>query len=256
MTDVIIYEQPLMNEIVRTCLRLEQVFGTIEHFLEQCSIWDYRAGMWALTDAMSILDRPDFKGKITQELLRYKTSLQQLQNHKDVDNEKLQPFITQIEENIDFLDSHHGKLGDSLRDNVFLTTIRHNLQKAGGACDFETPNYHYWLYQTKLDQHGDLEKWYGELAPVKKLISLMLQLIRDSTEFTTTNAASGSYQQILDPNLPYQLLRIAIPKSSNVFPEVSVGRHRFSICFRKPSTTEHTVQIKDDLKFQIACCKL
>lgn len=62
MTDSIIYEQPL-NEIVRTCLRLEHVFHSAHHFLAKSNTWDYRAAVRALTEIMAILDRPDFKGK-------------------------------------------------------------------------------------------------------------------------------------------------------------------------------------------------
>lgn len=255
MSDVIIYEQPL-NEIIRTCLRLEHVFLNSDYFISKSNEWNYRASMRSLTEAMAILDRPDFKGKIKQELIRYKSSLHSLQDHKDVDSSKLQKFINDIEISIKYLDNHSGKLGDNLRENDFLTNIRHNLQKAGGSCDFESPNYHYWLSHPKVEQHENLEKWFAQLSPVKDLIYLMLRSIRDSTHFETVTANSGSYQQALESNQPYQLLRVAIKESVIAFPEMSVGRQRFSICFRSPSTTEHTEQLKTDIKFSIACCKL
>lgn len=251
----IIYEQPL-NEIVRTCLRLEHVFHSAQHFLSKHNTWDYRAALRAITDIMAILDRPDFKGKIKQELIRYKSSLKTIQDHKEVNKVQLQTFINQIEENIEYIDSLHGKLADDLRENDFLTNIRHNLQKAGGTCDFDSPNYHYWLSNDALDQHAELKHWFSKLDKIEALITLMLQSIRDSTEFEKAEASCGSYQRTLETNQPYQLLRVAIDKKIAVFPEMSVGKQRFSICFRSPSTTQHTEQVKEDISFKIACCKL
>ncbi len=255
MTNVIIYEQPL-NEIVRTCLRLEHVFQRTDHFLSKDTSWDYRAAMRSLTETMAILDRPDFKGKVKQELMRYKTGFKNLQDHKHVNNDRLDNFILEIEQHIQYLDSTTGKLADNLRDNDFLTSIRHNLQKAGGSCDFDMPNYHYWLSNETSEQRSELKQWSNQLDKVKSLIYLMLKSIRDSTHFEHAEAHCGSYQQALESNQPYQMLRIAINKNIAVFPEMSVGRQRFSVCFRQPSTTSHTEQVKHDVTFKIACCKL
>ncbi len=251
----LIYEQPL-NEIVRTCLRLEHVFQSAEYFLSQENTWDHRAAIRSLTEIMAILDRPDFKGKIKQELLRFKTSLQDLQDHQHVNSHRLQEFIEQIKQYLGYLDSVPGKLGDSLRDNEFLTSIRHNLQKAGGSCNFDMPNYHYWLMNPNITQADELQMWFTQFDEIKNLIYLILASIRDSTTFEMVEAHSGSYQRTLESNQPYQMLRVAIDTKIKVFPEMSVGRQRFSICFREPSTTTHTEQVKYNLRFKLACCKL
>lgn len=130
------------------------------------------------------------------------------------------------------------------------------MQKAGGTCDFDAPNYHYWLSNDALDQRGDLKQWFGQLNKIEALIDLVLQSVRDSTHFETAEAPCGSYQRSLETNQPYQMIRVEIKKNIAVFPEMSVGRQRFSICFRAPSTTQHTEQVKHDVKFKIACCKL
>lgn len=255
MSDSIIYEQPL-NEIVRTCLRLEHVFQCAEHFTQQTDIWGYRAAIRSITEAMAILDRPDFKGKVKQELMRFKTSLQNLQDHHHVNSDRLQKFIEQIKQYIDYLDRVPGKLGDELRDNEFLTNIRHNLQKAGGSCNFDMPNYHYWLVSPNVSRTDEITSWFSQLDEIKNLIYLILESIRNSNTFEIVEANSGSYQRTLETNQPYQMLRVAIDVKTEVFPEMSVGRQRFSICFREPSTASYTEQVKYDLKFKLACCKL
>lgn len=255
MSDAIIYEQPF-NEIVRTCLRLERVFADIENSIAKDNSFDYRITIRSLTDAISILDRPDFKGKLTQELLRYRISFNDLKNHKEINSARLETFISELEKHIEYLNSVTGKLIEPLKKNNFLTNIRHNFQKSGGNCDFDMPNYLYWLTHRNINRREELKTWFAILNPIKNLINFVLASIRNSIDFEQAEAHAGSYQQSLEANLPYQLLRIELEQSTLAFPEMSVGRQRFSICFRRPSTTEHTEQLKETISFRIACCRL
>ncbi|MDX1698603.1 MAG: cell division protein ZapD, partial [Thiohalobacterales bacterium] len=68
-------------------------------------------------------------------------------------------------------------------------------------------------------------------------------------------AEAGIYQKTMDPNLPCQLVRIALPAGAPYFAELSGGRHRFTARFLQFSTADQRAsQTDQDVKFQLACC--
>jgi len=69
------------------------------------------------------------------------------------------------------------------------------------------------------------------------------------------SAEGGVYQKTMDPNLPCQLVRIALPAGSPYFAELSGGRHRFTARFLQFSTADQRAgQTDKDVEFQLACC--
>ena len=68
-------------------------------------------------------------------------------------------------------------------------------------------------------------------------------------------ANEGVYQAQLNPNHPYQLIRIALPSGVPYFAELSGGRHRFTARFLEFSAAEdRTRQTVEDVDFELACC--
>ena len=86
-------------------------------------------------------------------------------------------------------------------------------------------------------------------------IKLILHLTRGSTLFREFTAETGFFQRALDPNIPCQMVRVALPVGSPYYAEISGGRHRFTVrLMRQPSTSERAVQASVDVKFELACC--
>ena len=65
----IYYEQPL-NELVRTCLRLEYLSSLLDYYLETSKAGSAHAALATLLDILQILDRPDIKTKFIAEFHR------------------------------------------------------------------------------------------------------------------------------------------------------------------------------------------
>lgn len=83
----------------------------------------------------------------------------------------------------------------------------------------------------------------------------MLRTIRAAAEADPQVAQSGFYQQGLDPALPAQLVRVGVTVESGVFPEISGGRHRFTIRFLcQPNPVRRPFQTDEDTGFLLACC--
>jgi cell division FtsZ-interacting protein ZapD len=49
---------------------------------------------------------------------------------------------------------------------------------------------------------------------------------------------------------------VLLSKTRNLYPEISVGRHRLSIHFYMLKEHGKAVQVMDDVAFDLACCKL
>lgn len=255
-SETIIYEQPL-NEQMRLCLRLEYLFQQIEYHLEKETAWDSRAVLGALFDVLNVIDRPDLKNKLGQTLNQYLAALLQLEQLPNINRQKLRRMVDQLNKAIDTLHAIQGKVGQVLRTNEFLMTIQQRLSTAAGACSFSMPAYHLWLHQSPRARLKNLASWSEPLESLQKIVNLLLQLTRDSTELKLKVAKAGFYQASLDSSIPYQLLRIQLALSRHeLYPEISVGRHRLTIHFFELNAAGKSGQTKRDVEFGLACCKL
>ena len=82
-------------------------------------------------------------------------------------------------------------------------------------------------------------------------------MLRNSTTPVIENAESGFYQQPIESKLPCQLIRVFLPEDCSYFPEISGGKHRFTIRFMEQSSTSaRPVQTKNTVEFELHCCIL
>lgn len=256
MNPPVIYEQPL-NERIRTLLRLEHLFRQAGFRLKGDTLWDSRAALDALMDIQNVLSRNDLRSEVLKELERHASKLTALETNPNVDSETLQAILDELDLVTDRLHSIDGQIGHGLKNNEFLNSVRQRSSIAGGSCAFDLPAYHYWLQQADDKRKHDLLGWYSEYEAMSSAVGLILRLIRQSTPATPEVAEKGFYQQSLDTNIPFQLLRIILPHESRYFAEVSAGKHRFTVRFMDMvSMEERPVQAGADVDFQLACCVL
>lgn len=256
----IVYEQPL-NEHIRFCLRLEHLFKKIEYYLNNESEWGSRTTLETIIEILTVIDRPDIKTKLCKAISLHANALSQLINkqtalHKEIDENKLRSILEQLNELNENLHSDLGKIGQVLRNNEFISTIQQRATTAGGTSAFSTPAYHLWLQQPSKNRIEHLAGWCENFAKLQMAISFILKLTRESVDLEPIQAKDGFYQANLNPNIPYQMIRISMPINENTYPEISVGRHRFSVHFYNLSTMKRSLQITNDVFFDLACCKI
>lgn len=249
----IIYEQPV-NEHIRVCLRLEYLFNQALYWLRGSSSFESRAAVAAILEVLNVLDRPDLKAKLVKELGRYTTILARFAETPHIDQQKLTAIQKEVEHTLHQLYGIQGRIAQGLRDNEFLNNIRQYLLNPGGGCDFEVPAYHFWLQQPAAERIAQLTHWFGGLRTVQNAVNVTLRLIRQSSPAEIREAHEGFFQTSLDAQAPSQLIRVAVPHSANVYPEISVGRHGISIRFYMLNVGERSSQTRDDIKFQLMCC--
>ena len=253
MKDILIFEQPI-NEYLRACLRLEYLFQQAIYNVRGATIWDSRTTIAAITDILSILDRPDLKTKFTKELSRHLTTLNRLEQVPHIDHQKLAAILLELEDLIDLLNSTTGKIGQELRDNEFINSIRQYLMTPGGAVGFDTPAYQLWLNLPAAERIATFAHWLRSLETVHAAVNLLLKLTRQSCPPQAKVAQNGFYQATLDPQAPCQLVRVGVHAQLNVYPELSVSRHGICIRFFNLTLNERAIQTIQDIPFNLTTC--
>lgn len=251
----IIYEQPL-NEIIRVCLRLEQLFSQLDHQSSDVSILGTRNVVSVIINILQLLDRPDLKAKLAKELTHQASLLVRLENTPEIDQIKLQGILKQLDElSRVFIDSS-GKIGQPLREIELLNNLRLHLTSPGGGCSFDIPVYYHWLHQPVEKRKQTIQSWLAEFNNIRLATSILLQLTREGSKIQKKAAEQGFYQELLDPQINLRLIRVAIPNSIPAYPEISVGRHFLSIRYFSPSIHERPTQYMHNFDFWLSYCTL
>ena len=254
MTDnIIIYEQPL-NELIRVCLRLEQLFHQIDHQITDTSAFGSRNVISAILNVLHLLDRPDLKAKLAKELTHQMSLLARLENTPEIDKTKLSELLKQLEElSRSFIDSNR-KIGQNLREIELLSNLRLHLASPGGGCSFDIPVYYYWLQQSTEIRLATIKSWLSEFNSIRLANSLLLRLVREGSKSLPKTAQQGFYQELLDPQTNLRLVRVMISRDIPAYAEISVGRHFLGVRFFTPNIQERPTQYMHDLQFWLSHC--
>ncbi len=255
MAKAILYEQPL-NERVRTFLRLEHLFCQIDYTLRGYSIWDSRATLNTLVDTLEILSRSDLKTELIKELERHIVKLTSLQQKPGVDKQQLNTILHKLETAQQNLHNLSGQIGQNLREQELISSLRQRMTTPGGTCPIDLPIFHLWLQQAAEVRIEQQEKWNNELNVVREPVALLLAMIREASIPQRQIAPEGFFQQSLDSNLPIQLIQVGVPVELPYFAEISAGKHRLTIRFLEPQPGRRPLQAQETVEFQLTCCTL
>ncbi len=251
-----IYEQPL-NERIRMCLRIETLMKRFIYFTTLKGDWSAYSALLGILEITSLLERGDFKQELMKELERHHSALKSLSSHAGVDKSKLDLTLSKQKHAIDRIHGLGGKLGEHLKRNDFLLAIKQRSTIPGGNCDFDLPALRFWLNQSHENRVKDLRRWVAPYIELESVIELILNVIRDSATPKQVTAEKGFYQQALAPQQSNQLLRISIPANRVYYPEISAGKHRYSVRFLSPIPIDNIpTQVKEDVPFLLSRCSL
>ena len=105
---------------------------------------------------------------------------------------------------------------------------------------------------------SDLYEWVAPYVKLEEVIELILTTIRDSASDKAVVAEKGFYQQSLDTKKSTQLIRIGVDANELIYPEISAGKHRYSVRFMQvnPGGDTMATQVKKDVKFLLSRCSL
>ena len=253
-TELVYYEQPL-SERMRAFLRLEYLFARARFQLSDDNPFCSRGTLETIMEILALIGRSDLKKELIKELERDAATLEGLARNPNVDAKRLEVILDRLRTLLAELRASESAPAQELRHNELLSAVRQRSAIPAGTCDFDLPAYHFWLRGSAEQRAADLTRWLSRFDTLRDAITLSLGLVRDSSTGTRENAPAGFFQRTLDTSQPYQMLRVALPADAPWYPEISAGKHRFTIRFMRASNPEaRAVQAEEDVGFRLLCC--
>src|SRR5690349_24873101 len=173
-----------------------------------------------LFEILEVSSRADLKSDLLQELERQKQVLLSFRNNPEIAQEALTSVVKDIEQASASLFSMTGKIGQYLRENDWLMSIKQRTGIPGGACEFDLLSYHYWLHRPAEERTGQLAPWTGPPYPLRDGPAIILRILRESGRPQQLTAPQGMYQQMLGGKTA-QMLRLRLPPDMPCVPEIS-----------------------------------
>jgi cell division protein ZapD len=249
-----VYEQPL-NEKVRAFLRLEKLFQQYAFHLKHCSDWNNRVSIDSILELLAFTTRSDIKLEILKELERQHTRLERLSKRPQIDQSQLSSILSDIQKRIGELQAIKGQVGQDTKNIELLAAIAQKSSVPGNICEFDLPAFKHWLMLPGDIRRKHIESWYRPFSPLDRAVQLILDVLRHSAEDTDEIAEKGFFQKSLDTNQSIQLLRISVDSDHGCYPEISAGKHRFSVRFMKNNDPAiRPEQCQQDVQFKLKMC--
>ena len=253
---MISYEYPL-NERVRTLLRLEDLFQRLEYFLSKHEALQHHAALLLLFEIYEVASRADLKSELMQELERQKQALEPLRGNPEISERALDNVLRQIDQSSSQLYQSSGKIGQELRENEWLMSIKQRTSIPGGICEFDLPSYHYWLHLPPEQQRHDLDTWLAPFQALREASAIVLRLLRSSGKTSLQIAHQGLYQQMMTGRVA-QMVCVSLAPDYACVPEISANKYALNIRFMTlPGPERERPRTADfDVPFELTFCNL
>jgi len=249
---LIVYEYPF-NERIRTLLRLEDLYERFSFFVQQSHPLQHHVALATMFEMLEVAGRADLKSDLLQELERQKHTLLGFKSNPNVEPQRLNAVLDEVDRVSAALMAAQGKTGQHIRENEWLMSIRGRTIIPGGACEFDLPSYHAWQHRPTQDRLADIYGWFAPMEPLFNAIDLALQLLRESGRASSLVAKSGSYQQMLQGRL-YQMLRLIVDDNLGVIPEISANKYMLWVRFTSQDGDHKPRPCDNDVAFELALC--
>lgn len=249
------YDYPF-NERIRTLLRLEDLFTKVLHNMAAGHEYHHHCALLSLFQILDVIDRAELKADLLQELDRQKIVMTNLLGNPSIAENVLTDLIGEIENTSKALRQNTTKLGQTLRDNDWLMSIKQRAGIPGGVCEFDLPSYHYWLGLDEERRRQDLDNWLQPLISIYDALRIILHILRGSGNTVELTAVNGVYQQMLGGSKPAQMLRLQVSDDVECFPEVSANKYAINIRFNSLDYAQKPRACDKNVNFTLTLCNL
>jgi cell division protein ZapD len=211
--------------------------------------------MITLFEILDVVSRADLKSDLLKELERQKRVLAGLRNNPEISEDALDAILGEIEQAYGLLHAMSGKIGQHLRDNEWLMSIKQRAVMPGGTCEFDLPSYHYWQQQDVDIRRENLRAWLAPLLPLHTGLKIILQLLRENGKDFHFTAQNGTFQQMQGGRVA-QLLRVRISRELACIPEVGANKYAINIRFISADYAAKSTLFEQDVPFELTFCNL
>lgn len=251
---VITYEYPF-NERTRTLLRLDDLFEKAAYFQQAEGAKEHHISLLTLFEILEVASRADLKMDLIQELERQRQTLLAFRNNPDISEQALNAALSEIESASAALLGMTGKIGQYLRENDWLMSVKSRAAIPGGVCEFDLPSYHFWLHKPADVRRVSLQEWIAPLLPLREGIRIVMRMLRSSGRRERQVAKGGAFQMMLGGS-SVQMVRIGIRTEDAVIPEISANKYALNIRFTCPDGDLRPRQCGTDIPFDLVFCNL
>jgi cell division protein ZapD len=253
-TTPLVFEQPL-NERMRTFLRLDFLYNQALYHNEMQSQWGSRAAMGSLLDILAIAARGDVRADVQKELERHLAQLNVFQSKPGVDSARLRTVMSNLLRLRADLVACGSNYLAGLKDSEFLSAIKHRSAIPGGTCEFDLPDFFFWLNQATDQRSRSFNDWLATLRPLCDAIAELLWITRQHGKPRQEIARAGVYHITFERDTPIQLVRIALPANCGLYPETSGSHYRCSVRLLAWNGLQtRPQQTNEDVPFTLTCC--
>lgn len=246
-----VYEFPL-NEKVRTYLRLEQLFVQLKQSADATKNWQFMSFFEALFTLLDLLERLDIRTDIIKDIEAHEKNLVYWSQHPNIDTDALQSALQKILRLREHL-KQSKKIGASLKEDKFLSSIRQRFSIPGGTCSFDLPNLHYWIMQPLDLVRNDIHRWLQELELINEAIEITLSFLRERGRFSQMSADNGFFQGVADDK--NELIRVRSATDQGYYPMLSGNKYRYAIRFMIFEVEEGSSSaVNQTVEFDLASC--
>jgi len=250
---VILYEHPC-NERMRTLLRVEYLFGRIFFFLQGGQVEHHQIALSTLFELFEMCERTDLRAAVLQDLDRQRMALGALRSMEGIDRDTLDGILESIQHKSTALLTQ-GRIGQTLRENEWLSSLRGRMVVPGGATPADMPAYQAWQVKPDAARCADIQGWLASFLPLYEGVAMILRLLRESASTQELAAQQGTYKEVL-AGKTFQLLRVWVARDCGSFPEVSANKHVVWIRFLQQDGDLRSHAVTADLPFRLARCNV
>jgi cell division protein ZapD len=239
-----------MNERIRGYLKLEQQFKQLDLCLTHAMSVSQTVFFSALFSILDHLDRNDTRGDLIKDLEKLESKLVHWSRSPEINNDALQNALRQTVDYICQLKALSPQYL-SLKDDKLLASIRQRFAIQGGNSSFDLPQLTFWINQPETKIAQDIEYWRASIKLIEDAVQLVLQFIREKSDFTPLQAQKGFYQ---DSGDGIALLRVQLDSQCQYFPTISGNKYRYSIRFVEPCQETGKKFTDQCIAFELAQC--
>jgi len=251
--NLVAYELPI-NEKARNFLRMEYFSEKIEGYIAGENL-ESDATVSLLIELSEFINRSDLRKDLITELERAANAFSNFSGNPQVDPDNLEKVIATIKDSLTILKLRDYNPGSCIKADDLINQVRQKSSSQKGVNKFELPRFYFWSNLSQDEKNCQVEKWMSDILPLQKANTLMLGIIRGSSVTSLEAAAEGFFQRSLEKGKTNYLLRFSLPISLPVFPEVSGGKHRFTVrFFHHFDTSSKPKQTSGVIQFQLQIC--
>jgi cell division protein ZapD len=90
----------------------------------------------------------------------------------------------------------------------------------------------------------------------KDAASVILLILRNQCHIESIKAKEGKHQQTIDPLKTFDLIRLEIEKTLNIYPEISANKYTVNVFFNQLNEELKKEPVKLNLEFKYSICWL